>query len=224
VSVWHRVIHPITQYFRRGRGRFLESRFPEIKRMRICDLGGSRHFWDKLNLDVSPENITIYNISSDETQGVGAAAASGIKVVLYDGHRLPVEDGSFDLLVCNSVLEHVPINQRTALVAEMHRVAARVFCQTPAFSFPMEPHFLMPFVHWLPRRIGFALSHVSPWRLLSRPNAETIREYWWGTRLLRRSEIEHLFPHANIESERLLGMVKSYYVISKSRGSGQAIV
>jgi len=184
--------------------------------MRICDLGGSRHFWDKLNLDVPRQNITIYNISSDETQGVDAATSGAIKVVLYDRQRLPVEDGSFDLLVCNSVLEHVPPNQRTALVAEMHRVARQVFCQTPARSFPLEPHFLMPFVHWLPRRVGFVLAHVSPWRLLSRPNAETIRAYWWGTELLDQAEIERLFPQASIESERLMGLVKSYYVVSLS--------
>jgi len=216
VSLWHRVIHPITQHFRRGRGRFLDAQFPDIRRMRICDLGGSRHFWDKLNLDVPRQNITIYNISSDETQGVDAAEPDGIKVVLYDGQRLPVGDSSFDLLVCNSVLEHVPPKERTALVAEMHRVSRQVFCQTPARSFPLEPHFLMPFVHWLPRRVGFVLAHVSPWRLLSRPNAETIREYWWGTQLLDQEEIARLFPRASIESERFLGLVKSYYVVSSS--------
>jgi len=221
VSLWHRVIHPITQHFRRERGRFLEARFPSIRRMRICDLGGSRHFWDKLNLDVPRQNITIYNISKDETQGMDVAELGDIQVVLYDGQRLPVEDGSFDLLVCNSVLEHVPLQQRTALVAEMHRVAAQVFCQTPARSFPVEPHFLMPFVHWLPRRVGFALAHISPWRLLSRPNAETIREYWWGTELLDEAEIEGLFPHASIESELMLGLVKSYYIVSPSIVNGR---
>ena len=219
MSLWHHVIHPITRHFRRQRGRFMIARCPDLCRMRICDLGGSRHFWDKLGLDIPRQNITIYNISSDETQGVKTAEAGDIKVVLYDGKRLPVEDGSFDLLVCNSVLEHVSPLQRQALVAEMHRVARHVFCQTPARSFPLEPHFLMPFVHWLPRRVGFGLVHVSPWRLLSRPSAATIHEYWWGTQLLGRKEVERLFPQACIESERLMGLVKSYYVTSPSATS-----
>lgn len=221
MSLWHRIIHPITQHFRRQRGRFMLQQFPDIARLRICDLGGSQHFWDKLGLPVARDQITIYNISHSETQGVDSASGDGtsrpIRVLIYDGHRIPEPDGSYDLLVCNSVLEHVPPAQRAALAAEMRRVAKAVFCQTPAQSFPLEPHFLMPFVHWLPRSLGFQLIKLSPWRLLSRPDTATIREYWWGTRLLGRKELQALFPDTRIVAERVLGLSKSYYVISREQ-------
>jgi hypothetical protein len=103
-----------------------------------------------------------------------SGADGGIPIVIYDGRHIPVPDKHFDLLVCNSVLEHVPPDQRAALAREMRRVAKAVFCQTPAYSFPLEPHFIMPFVHWLPRQLGYQLIKLSPWRILSRPSAATI--------------------------------------------------
>jgi len=218
MRIWHSVIHPVTQHFRRKRGSFLQMQFPDIRTLRICDLGGSQHFWEKLGIAVPPENITIYNISSDETQSTSASDASRISVLIYDGTRIPVPDKSFDLLVCNSVIEHVPLQDRAALCQEMTRVSKAVFLQTPAWSFPIEPHFLLPFVHWLPRRLGYWLAKVSPWRLLSRPSEETIRQYWWGTQLLKLRELKSLFPHALVETETALGLAKSYYVLQRDRG------
>ena len=220
MSLWHRIIHPITQHFRQRRGRFILEQFPDIARLKICDLGGSQHFWDKLGLDVPRAHITIYNISHSETQGVNDEAGNDlqrIRVLIYDGRTIPQPDGTYDLLVCNSVLEHVPPTQRAALAAEMRRVAKAVFCQTPALSFPIEPHFLMPFVHWLPRSLGFQLIKFSPWRLLSRPDDATIREYWWGTRLLDGKELQALFPGTRIVGERVLGLTKSYYVTARGQ-------
>ena len=224
MSVWHRVIHPITQYFRRRRGQFLLQHFPDICQARICDLGGSRHFWDKLALGIPEPQITIYNISQDATtEAVDPSAASGIRVLVFDGKHLPVPDQAFDLLVCNSVLEHVPPEQRAALALEMQRVARAVFCQTPARSFPVEPHFLMPFVHWLPRGLGYQCAKFSPWRLLARPSAAEIHAYWWGTQLLGRREVQRLFPGARIEAERIAGMTKSFYVISHTAPDAAAV-
>jgi hypothetical protein len=187
--------------------------FPNIRTARICDLGGSLHFWEKLGLDVPLENITIYNISTHETQGTCPVPTGTVKVHIYDGSCIPVPDQSFDLLVCNSVLEHVPPADRAALAAEMRRVSKAIFCQTPARSFPIEPHFLMPIVHWLPRSMGFQLIKLSPWRMLSRPSSETIHEYWWGTQLLSQREVMALFPHDRVLPERVLGLTKSYYVV-----------
>ncbi len=212
-NLWHRLIHPITTHFRKKRGIFLFQQFPQIREYKICDLGGSRHFWEKVALDITPGNITVFNISDSETQSVADKTGDAIKVVLYDGKRIPADNCEFDLLVCNSVLEHVPLASRAALAAEMLRVSKHVFCQTPAYSFPFEPHFILPFVHWLPRNMGFWLVYFSPWRLLSRPSPENIREYWWGTKLLTEKEIGQLFPDAIIGYERVLGLTKSYYVI-----------
>ncbi|MEJ8857053.1 methyltransferase domain-containing protein [Variovorax robiniae] len=217
MSLWHQVIGPITRHFRLRRGKFIHQTFPGIASMRICDLGGSRHFWDKIELPIPREKITIYNVDDGEVQQGANLSAGDIRTIIYDGRHIPAPDQSFDLLICNSVIEHVPPAQRAALADEMRRVSKLVFCQTPAWSFPFEPHFLMPVVHWLPRKLGYLLIHVSPWRLLSRPDAPTIRNYFWGTQLLKRAEIDALFPKGEIIFEKALGMVKSYYVIDRAR-------
>lgn len=217
MKLWHRFIHPVTSHFRQKRGEFLKMNFPEMNEWKICDLGGSRHFWEKLAIDKFPlSNITIYNISEDETQSIvpSEGKVDEIAVVIYDGKKIPAEDVAFDLIVCNSVLEHVPPEQRANLVAEMRRVAKHVFIQTPAYEFIIEPHFIMPFVHWLPRELGYWVVHISPWRFLSRPTPETIAGYYWNTLLLTKGEIESLFPTESIQSEKFLGATKSYYVIS----------
>lgn len=218
MSIWHRFIHPITAHFRRRRGELLLKMFPGIGTARIVDVGGSRHFWDKVDLPIPWSNLTIYNISLSETSGQGDGRYGAVPVLLYDGSHLPLEDHSVDLVVSNSVIEHVPPDQREAFAYELLRVGRSVYVQTPARSFPIEPHFVMPFIHWLPRRIGYLLVFVSVWRLLARPSRATIREYWWGTRLLGRAELERLFPRCEILEEKVMGMTKSYMVIKDQKG------
>lgn len=95
--------------------------------------------------------------------------------------RLPFEDGAFDLAYCNSVIEHVAPERRAAFAAELHRVARGWYVQTPALSFPIEPHALLPFAHWLP--VGLRRRY---WRL-------GVAGAWEEIHLLRRREMASLF-------------------------------
>ncbi len=217
-TLWMRFIHPVTGFFRKRRGKFMRAAFPGIESMTVCDLGGSIHFWQKVGITIPPERLTILNIDEYVAGGVRSDDAPAYRIVIYDGVNIPFPDGNFDLLVCNSVMEHGPLAQREHLAREMARVARRIFCQTPAYSFPVEPHFIMPAVHWLPKPIAYWLVLVSPWRLLARPNRDQIHSYFYGTKLLRKSELQALFPEGRISEERVLGMVKSYYVVCEPAG------
>ena len=64
--------------------------------------------------------------------------------------RLPFDDGAFDLAYSSSVVEDVDPARRASFAAEIRRVARGWFVQTPARSFPIQPHALLPFAHWLP--------------------------------------------------------------------------
>ena len=112
---------------------------------------------------------------------------------------LPFEDGAFDLAYCSSVIEHVPPDRRPAFAAELRRVARGFYVQTPAFSFPLEPHALLPFAHWLPPAVRRPY-----WRLGVAGEFEDIR-------LLRRGEVAALFGEPL--AERVGPLVKSWVSI-----------
>jgi SAM-dependent methyltransferase len=112
---------------------------------------------------------------------------------------LPFADGEFDLVYCSSVIEHVPPARREAFAAEVRRVGRGWFVQTPALSFPIEPHSLLPGAHWLPMRLRRAY-----WRLGA-------AGAWEDISLLGRSELEALFGVA--QPERMGGVVKSWVCV-----------
>src|SRR5919204_1141271 len=114
--------------------------------------------------------------------------------------RLPFDDGAFDLAYASSVIEHVEPADRPAFAAEIRRVARGWFVQTPAWSFPIEPHALLPFAHWLP-----PAARRPYWRLGAAGS-------WEDIRLLRRSELERLFGEP-ILAERFGGIVKSWIAL-----------
>jgi SAM-dependent methyltransferase len=112
---------------------------------------------------------------------------------------LPFADDEFDLAYCSSVIEHVPPPRRAAFAAELRRVARGWFVQTPAWSFPLEPHSLLPFAHWLPPRLRRPY-----WRLGATGK-------WEAIELLRRGELEALFGPAL--PERIGPFVKSWVCV-----------
>ncbi|HEV2997517.1 MAG TPA: class I SAM-dependent methyltransferase [Solirubrobacteraceae bacterium] len=112
---------------------------------------------------------------------------------------LPFADGEFDLVYCSSVIEHVPRERRAAFAAELRRVGRGWLVQTPAWSFPIEPHSLLPGAHWLPVPL-----RQRYWRLGAAGNWEEIE-------LLRRGEIEGLFGPAL--AERAGPLVKSWICV-----------
>jgi SAM-dependent methyltransferase len=114
---------------------------------------------------------------------------------------LPFADGQFDLVYCSSVIEHVPPSRRAAFASEVRRVGRGWLVQTPAFSFPVEPHSLLPAAHWLPvalRRRYWRLGAAAGWEEIS---------------LLRRGEMEDLF--GPVLAERFGPLVKSWVCVGR---------
>jgi SAM-dependent methyltransferase len=114
---------------------------------------------------------------------------------------LPFADGEFELVYCSSVIEHVPRDRRAAFAHEIRRVGRGWFVQTPAWSFPIEPHALLPGAHWLPprlRRPYWTLGATGEWEDIS---------------LLRRSEVEVLFGPAL--PERVGPLTKSWVCVTQ---------
>lgn len=115
--------------------------------------------------------------------------------------RLPFADGEFDLVYSSSVVEHIPPAQRAAFARELLRVGRGLYVQTPAYSFPIEPHALLPIAHWLPVPV-----RKPYWRLGA-------QGHWEDVHLLRRRDIAGLFPGATIVSERIGPLTKSWIAV-----------
>jgi SAM-dependent methyltransferase len=67
------------------------------------------------------------------------------------GESLPFEDGAFDVVFCNAVIEHVGSRAvQAAFMREILRVGRAAFVTTPNRWYPVELHTVLPLVHWLP--------------------------------------------------------------------------
>jgi len=110
--------------------------------------------------------------------------------------RLPFDDDEFDLAYSSSLVEHLAPERRPAFASELKRVARGWYVQTPAYSFPVEPHALLPFAHWLPVKLRRPY-----WRLGA-------AGHWEDIRLLRRREMAELFGPP--VAERMGPLTKSW--------------
>jgi SAM-dependent methyltransferase len=127
-----------------------------------------------------PERITAV---SDVPLSNFAEAFPTVRRVVANGLDLPFGNDEFDVAFSNAVVEHVGgREQQRQFVAELCRVAPRVFLSTPNRRFPLETHTLVPFAHWLPRDAADRTMHA-----LRRRN-------WDGIELLDRRDLLALFP------------------------------
>jgi methyltransferase family protein len=111
-----------------------------------------------------------------------------VRSVTASGTALPFENRAFDVAFSNAVVEHVGgREEQRAFVAELCRVATRVFLSTPNRWFPVETHTLLPFLHWLPPIAA------------DRAFAALGKDNWERVDLLTKGELLALFP-PNVEA------------------------
>ena len=183
----------------------------------IIDIGGTEKYWNivsPLYLEKHNINITIANLP-----GTGMPTDHGLfRFIEADGCNLPqFTEKSFHIAHSNSVLEHVgDWEHMLRFSEELSRVANKYFVQTPSFWFPMEPHFMTPFFHWFPKSVRiwlvlkYDLGHYR--RAGSIDHAVRMVE---SVRLLKKKRFQELFKEADIITERLFLMPKSYIALKK---------
>jgi SAM-dependent methyltransferase len=165
----------------------------------IVDVGCGAH-----GLAAFAADLAITGVDRVERPGY---AAGRRRFVQANAVALPFADDEFEIAYSNSLIEHiVDPHQRSRFADEVRRVGRRYFVQTPNRWFPVEPHSLLPVVHWLPRRLGRRL-----WRfgVSGDPFDETL--------LLGPRQLRHLFPDARIVRERLGPLTKSIVAVGPTR-------
>lgn len=179
--------------------------------VKILDVGGTNSFWEQRGWSEREDvQITTANLEKEEKKH------ANIETRVMDATKMDeFADGSFDIVFSNSVIEHLrTLEAQAAMAAEVRRLADRHWVQTPNFWFPMEPHFLTPAWHWLPVSARIALLRRRRWGWRGPcPDPEEARQLVKEIRLLRKRELQALFPDSRLFEERFLGLVKSFVAV-----------
>lgn len=201
--------------FRTARGKILRTKIESLverlgRKITVMDVGGRADYWDNVGLD-GIEHITLTNYDPAEL-GRQTHDPNMFSESLGDARDLSdFDDQSVDLIHSNSVIEHVGSwNDMAAMASEVARVGRSGWIQTPAFEFPIEPHYRAPFMHWFGAPIQkrlFAISFDKQKRQL--PMAVR-RQELDCVNLLSHREMKDLFPGKDIYIERLALLPKSY--------------
>ena len=186
------------------------DRFQRLLRLdpatRIIDIGGTFGNWKYVQ--VTPR-ITLLNLDPNHAT---RAYPENVRYHAGNALDLPFNDGDFDIVFSNSVIEHVSTwENQTRFAEEARRVARKLWIQTPAREFFIEPHLLAPFVHWAPVSAQKKLlRNFTVWGWIRRPTPTQVDAFLAEVRLLTYAEMKDLFPDCEILVERWLGMPKAY--------------
>ena len=208
----HAVYDVFLRRFRRRRMQVFAEHFEPAPSTTILDVGGTPYNWNLLGIE---SRLTLVNLELSQ-EGVSGLQPY-MAVLIGSGTALDLDSGSFDVAFSNSVIEHVGSwEDQQAFAAELRRVGRGVFVQTPARSFPVEPHLLAVGIHWLPKAWQRRLIRWrTGWGWISRPSQARIDAFVDGTRLLGLSEMRELFPDCEIRRERVLGLTKAYVALRR---------
>lgn len=196
---------PFFRRFRSERVLRMCNTFGMSEKSEVLDVGGG-YFSYWFYSPVKPR-VTLLNPNSSWLD----CPEPNFSTMIGDGRALPFPNGSFEVVVSNSVIEHLGNWQQQQIFAEeIRRVGRNYWVQTPNRRFFIEPHFLAPFIHFLPKSFRKRTArYLTFWGLTTRPSPARVNELVEEISLLTKPEMEKLFPDADIICEKWCGMTKS---------------
>lgn len=221
-----KLVRLFSQKYRAKRAALFRSYLRPTQQDKILDLGSEDGSYIA-NIIPFRENVFIADIN--EEMLLRGRKLYGFKTVLLDeGGTLPFDDNYFDIVHCNSVIEHVTIDKtrrwslqstkeftkaayarQKQFASEIRRVGKSYFVQTPNKNFVFESHTWLPLVQFLPRPLLIkTIKFLNKWWIKkTSPN--------WN--LLVEMQMMELFPEATIVREKVLGLTKSVIAIGRNR-------
>jgi ubiquinone/menaquinone biosynthesis C-methylase UbiE len=215
-------------YFRVKRLKMFVSAYPNLSDLLVLDVGGTSKIWELLrkHYDLKPKRLIILNsnpVHLSANSAYTSTDSNNYETVVGNGCDLPFSDNSFDLVFSNSVIEHVgEVEDKAKFAKECDRVGKKIYIQTPNRWFPIEPHILAVFIHWLPRAIYRKLYFLSviyfyqTYLMLTKGDSGHINALnsLDGADLLSYQQLKKIFSKHKIVTEKVLGFTKSFIVLN----------
>lgn len=194
--------------FRQKRMLFFREVIEQLpKPLNVLDIGGNEEFW--INAGFQNNNaiqITILNLTQ-----VGVES-SNMKSVSGDATDLSlIPNDHYDIAFSNSVIEHLySKSNQVKMAKEAVRVGKHHFIQTPNKFFLIEPHYLLPFFQFLPKKLGYFILTKTKLSRLRYWDKDFARNYLEEIRLLSLRDMQEIFPASDIWHEKFIFMTKSF--------------
>lgn len=199
----------IGRRFRARRAELFLKCFMPTRDTSILDVGGYPWQWEDIGCG------SVVTILNPQVLASFVNFRSKYRIVVGDGTDLQYGPNQFDIVYSNSVIEHLgTLPRQQAFAREVRRVGRRLWIQTPARSFIIEPHLLTPVIHWLPRKLRKRLIRRGTiWGLMTNPTIKEVEDFLNEVRLLSFQEMTDLFPDCYIHRETFMGLTKSFIAI-----------
>ena len=215
-SIYKRELKKWSRKSREQKFEFFSSVFQPRPEDRVLDVGVSGKFFAHYTFeDFYPfrDRITAGSIRLDDIETARRAYPLPSYAV-FDGCSLPFPDKSFDIVFPNAVIEHIIGDGRQAQFAhELTRVGRSWFVTTPNYWFPLEPHYHLPFIQFLPRALQLRYNQLFG---TSIPKGEL-----QDLALVSARDLQRLFPTSVIARMRVTFWPETLvaYHVQPGRGS-----
>ena len=110
-----------------------------------------------------------------------------INFKLVDSAQIPFHDKYFDIIISNHVVEHIK-DQRTHLkeIRRCLKDSGMCYFATPNRNFFIEPHYRIPFIHYLPNKLFYKI-------------LKSVNKYEEDLYLLSYNRMKKLFNSADLK-------------------------
>ena len=123
----------------------------------IIDIGSTPSLEKEQNifLENIKDNQNVTCLSNQDCRILKKKYKNIKNILIGNAKNTMLENDSFDIVHSNATIEHVgSFENQVAFVKEMFRISNEsIFIQTPNRFYPLDFHTILPFIHWLPKKI-----------------------------------------------------------------------
>ena len=123
----------------------------------VIDIGSTPSTDKEQNtfLENTKDNQNVTCLSNQDCRILKKKFKNIKNVIIGNANNTLLEKNSFEIVHSNATIEHVgSFENQVSFVREMIKISKEsVFIQTPNRFYPIDFHTILPFIHWLPKKI-----------------------------------------------------------------------